>query len=160
MRQPSPKLLLFFLVALGAGYAISFVIMTLILDTPLRLYGFGNLSLVALLIAFLLTLWLDRPFELGLFKWPLPKPKTDSKSGEMIAAQPQAGLEESLPQIQIPKGAAFPHEIPSEHWNVDFGDGKQVYQGAELPIWILAGWAIFIIWAIVYMISGLPTFHY
>jgi tryptophan-rich sensory protein len=34
---------------------------------------------------------------------------------------------------------------------------KQTYQGAELPIWLLAGWAIFILWAIIYLMSGLPS---
>jgi len=40
---------------------------------------------------------------------------------------------------------------------VDFGDGKQVYEGSSLPMWILAGWATFIIWAVVYLVAGLPT---
>ncbi len=157
MRQPTSRLLIFFLLTLGVGYAISFVIMIVVLDTSLRLYGFGNLTLVALLIASLLLVWLDKPFELGLFKWPTPKPKVDKKSEP---AYTPTTLEQVMPEIRVPKGAVFPHEIPSEHWDVDFGDGKQVYQGAELPIWILAGWAAFIIWAVVYLISGLPTFHY
>ena len=50
----------------------------------------------------------------------------------------------------------FPHEIPSEHWDVDFGDGEEVYEGTTLPIWLLAGWAIFILWAVIYLVVGLP----
>ena len=52
----------------------------------------------------------------------------------------------------------FPHDIPTEHWDIDFGDSKQTYQGADLPIWILVGWATFIIWAIIYLFSGLSEF--
>ena len=51
----------------------------------------------------------------------------------------------------------FPHDIPTEHWDVDFGNSHDVYEGTALPIWILAGWAAFILWAIVYLFSGLPT---
>lgn len=155
MRQPSPKLIVFFLLAMGAGYGLSYVVMTYVLDTPLRLYGFGNLTAIAFLFAVLMVIWLDKPFDLGFFKWPKPKPQD-----EQVQTYAQVNLEERDIQIHIPRGSVFPHEVPSEHWGVDFGDSKQVYQGAELPMWILAGWAIFIIWAIVYLISGLPTFHY
>jgi hypothetical protein len=160
MRQPTQKLIIFALVALGAGYAVSFVIMTFILDAPLRLYGFGNLTLVALLVAFLLIVWLDKPMDLGFFKWREVQPKAEKKSADAVASPPLAGQQEPPLQVQIPQGTMFPHETPSEHWDVNFGDGKQVYQGADLPIWILAGWAAFIIWAVIYLISGLPTFHY
>ncbi|HMQ56580.1 MAG TPA: hypothetical protein PKE64_01985 [Anaerolineae bacterium] len=56
------------------------------------------------------------------------------------------------------KGALFPHEVPTEHWDADFGDPKKVYQGHDLPMWILAGWATFIIWALVYLYAGLSEF--
>lgn len=59
---------------------------------------------------------------------------------------------------QFIKGAWFPHEVPTNHWKADFGDPKTVYQGAELPVWILAGWAVFIIWALVYLWFGLSEF--
>jgi len=160
MRQPSQKLIIFAVVALGAGYAVSFAVMTFILDAPLRLYGFGNLTLVALLVAFLLIVWLDKPMDLGFFKWPVAKPRAEKKSVESVPSRSQVSQEESAGPIQISKGTIFPHETPSEHWEVNFGDGKQVYQGADLPIWILAGWAAFILWAVIYLISGLPTFHY
>ncbi|MCK6628554.1 MAG: hypothetical protein L6R45_25675 [Anaerolineae bacterium] len=156
MRQPSQKLIIFFIVALGAGYAVSFGIMTFILDAPLRLYGFGNLTLVALLVAGLLLIWFDKPMELGLFKWPAPKPKTE----QTVQTVQRAASIDPAAQVDSPKGTMFPHETPTEHWDVNFGDSKQVYQGADLPVWILAGWAAFIIWAVVYLISGLPTFHY
>ncbi|NJN94286.1 MAG: hypothetical protein HC875_09450 [Anaerolineales bacterium] len=67
---------------------------------------------------------------------------------------------DSSAQVNIPKGSGFPHETPTDHWDINFGDSEQVYQGTDLPVWILAGWAAFIIWAVVYLISGLPTFHY
>jgi hypothetical protein len=51
----------------------------------------------------------------------------------------------------------FPHEAPIEHWEADFGDSKQVYEGTALPLWLLAGWAVFILWAVVYLLFGLPT---
>lgn len=159
MRQPSQKLIIFFIVALGAGYAVSFGIMTFILDAPLRLYGFDNLTLVALLVAGLLLVWFDKPMELGLFKWPASKPKTEQT---VQAVQTSASIDPASAAMQVssPKGTVFPYEPPTEHWDVNFGDSKQVYQGTDLPVWILAGWAAFIIWAVVYLISGLPTFHY
>jgi hypothetical protein len=55
------------------------------------------------------------------------------------------------------EGSYFPYETQTEHWNVDFADTHQVYEGTALPVWILAGWAAFIIWAVLYLIAGLPT---
>ncbi len=159
MRQPSQKLIIFFIVALGAGFAVSFGIMNLILDAPLRLYGYLNLTVVALLVAALLVIWFDKPMELGLFKWPAPKPKVESSH---VVARSSAGSDSSEvepPVVTISKGG-FPHEKPTDHWDINFGDSEQVYQGTDLPAWILAGWAAFIIWAVIYLISGLPTFHY
>lgn len=157
MRRPTQKAILFFLVALGAGYAISIGIMVGLLNTEMRLYGFANVSLIALLIAFILLVWFDKPFELKLFDWPEEKPETEKKQA-VDGAQPPASGEGSLPQIgEIPPGSMFPHERPTEHWDADFGNPKQVYEGTALPIWLLAGWAIFIIWAVVYLVSGLPT---
>jgi hypothetical protein len=112
---------------------------------------------VALLIAVLLLIWLDRPFELKLFDWPEPQPKTDTPRRE--SGEPDSGQITALEgtDVTVRQGAMFPHEAPSDHWNVDFGNGKQVYQGSDLPIWLLAGWATFIIWAVVYLVAGLPT---
>jgi hypothetical protein len=152
---------MFFVVALLAGYAVSYALMALVLQAPLYLYGFLNLTVVALLIAILLTVWLDKPLDLGLFKWPAPKPKKEKPATPAPAVTPvesangdQPGI---APQTQLVRGGLFPYEVPSEHWTVDFSDGEKVYQGADLPIWILAGWAIFIIWAVVYLFSGLET---
>ena len=61
-------------------------------------------------------------------------------------------------QPKFVSGALFPHEVPSEHWDVYFADSKQVYQGSVLPLWLLAGWAAFIIWALVYLYYGLGQF--
>jgi hypothetical protein len=144
VRRPSQKAILFFVAALVVGYVISIGIMIGLLNTELRLYGFGNVSLVALLIAFVLLVWLDKPFELKLFEWPAEKPKTE-----------ETPTQREKPSAQT--RPVFPHEIPTEHWEADFADPKQVYEGTALPIWLLAGWAIFIIWAVVYLVSGLPT---
>lgn len=143
MRRPTRKAILFFFVTLIIGYAVSFGVMAGLLNTELRLYGFFNLSLVAFLIAFTLLVWLDKPLDLKLFQWPEATPEFEEE--QPATAKPGAD-----------PGTMFPHEVPSEHWQVDFGDPKQVYQGTDLPIWLLAGWAIFIIWAVVYLVSGLP----
>ena len=73
-------------------------------------------------------------------------------------ATQEKGQESITEQAQTSTSAQylFPHEAPSDHWNVDFGDGKKVYEGSALPVWILAGWAIFILWAVIYLVSGLP----
>ena len=75
------------------------------------------------------------------------------------AVQPKAEPEtpEPFQPDKEPSTSPFPHEKPSEHWDIDFSDSKQSYEGADLPVWILAGWAAFIIWAVVYLYSGLPT---
>jgi hypothetical protein len=150
MRQPTAKAIFFFLGILGVGYAIGLPVMTGILQMPLNLVNFLNLSAFAFLFAVLMTIWLDRPLELELFKWVPPATVTPP-----VPAQEPSPAPDYYPRVE--PGHLFPHETPSEHWDVDFGDGKQVYQGSELPLWILAGWAVFIIWAIVYLVSGLPT---
>lgn len=69
MRRPSARLIIVFIVNLLIGYGISWWIMTGILQTEFRLFGFGNLSIVALLIAVILTTLLDSPLKLGAFRW-------------------------------------------------------------------------------------------
>jgi hypothetical protein len=157
VRRPTKKAILFFGLALGTGFTVSWIVMTFILGAPLRLYGFVNLFMVALLIAFLLVIWLDRPFELKLFQWPEPQPPPEHEEQEQ-APVPQAETTEPefVQSVPVAKDSMFPHELPSEHWGVDFGDSKQTYEGMALPIWLLAGWAAFIIWAVVYLVSGLP----
>lgn len=71
------------------------------------------------------------------------------------ATSPTAPSTASTYQPKFVSGALFPHEIPSEHWDADYGDSKQAYQGTTLPLWLLAGWAAFIIWALVYLYYGL-----
>lgn len=56
-----------------------------------------------------------------------------------------------------PADQPFPYEAQSDHWDADFSNSKEVYQGMALPVWILAGWAVFIIWAIVYLTAGART---
>jgi hypothetical protein len=154
MRRPTKRAILFFILALGTGYTISWILMSWLLAAPLRLYGYVNLSLVALLIAALLLVWLDKPFELRLFDWPEERPVDEQK--QPVAPEPESTETVAVADTKVRKGAMFPHEVPSEHWDIDYGDSKQTYQGADLPIWILAGWATFILWAVVYLVSGLP----
>jgi len=155
VRRPTQKAILFFGLALGTGFTVSWIVMNFILGAPLRLYGFINLFMVALLIAILLMIWLDRPFELKLFEWPEPQAEPEEKR-QTPAPQVEPAETEMVQSARIVKGSMFPHELPSEHWDVDFGDSKQTYQGTALPIWLLAGWAAFIIWAVIYLVSGLP----
>lgn len=69
-------------------------------------------------------------------------------------------VEEAVP-MQTDAGSdgsySFPVEAQTEHWEVDFSDSKQVYEGMSLPVWILAGWAVFIIWAVIYLTAGVRT---
>lgn len=67
------------------------------------------------------------------------------------AKAPITNPDSILPPRQVP------YEPQSEHWDADFGNSKEVYQGTALPAWILAGWAIFIIWAIIYLTAGVRT---
>lgn len=155
MRRPTRKAILFFFLALGAGYLISFGVMVGLLNTELRLYGFINVTLVAALIAFILLVWLDKPFNLKLFEWPEEKPQVERKAffePEEIPTDQRTTIQTT----EVISGGMFPHEVPSEHWDIDFGDNKQTYQGTDLPIWLLAGWAAFILWAVIYLVSGLP----
>jgi len=165
MQQPKLKAIVFFLGVLGVGYAIGIPVMTGIMGVSFSPISIANLSAFAFLFAILLTVWLDKPFELELFKWPEKKPEKTPPPAQPAQppeaapppAQPEAGPEAAPEEkSKVPFGALFPHERPSEHWTADFADNKQVYEGSDLPIWILAGWAIFIIWAVVYLVSGLP----
>ena len=70
MRHPGKRLVITFIVSLIFGYGISWSIMVGLLDTPYRLYGFGNLTIVAILVAILLVVFLDGPLNLGTFDWP------------------------------------------------------------------------------------------
>ncbi|RME50441.1 MAG: hypothetical protein D6796_02930 [Caldilineae bacterium] len=155
MRRPNRKLILFFLVSLGAGYAVSVGLM-FALGAEYRFYGFVPLTLVAVLVALILVIAFDKPFELGMFEWPPEKPPAPKKPlfEPETAASGEEGAE-IAPSKVIP-GAIFPYEVPTDHWEVDFNDSKQSYEGTALPVWLLAGWAAFILWAIIYLIVGLP----
>jgi hypothetical protein len=69
----------------------------------------------------------------------------------------QPGEAQAQPASTSPSTPLFPHDIPSEHWDVDFSNSKETYQETDLPVWILAGWATFILWAIIYLFSGLSA---
>lgn len=167
MRQPTTKAIVFMIGALAVGYALAIPFVTGALQTPITVTSFANISAFAILFTVVVTIWLDRPLELELIKWPEKKPKVEQPPETLpqaieppVAPEPVEVEPQQTTNGQIPKitpGGLFPHETPTEHWNVDFGDSKQVYEGTDLPVWILAGWAAFIIWAVVYLISGLPT---
>ena len=72
MTRPNARLIVAFLISLAIGYLISWGIMMGILGTELRLYGFGNLTIVAFLVAFILITVLDSPLKLGTFNWNEP----------------------------------------------------------------------------------------
>jgi cytochrome c oxidase subunit 1 len=74
MRHPTKRLVLAFIASLIIGYGASFGLMAGVLKAPLRLYGFTNLSLVALLVAVVLIIFLDTPLQLRAFAWPKPDP--------------------------------------------------------------------------------------
>jgi len=158
MRRLNRKLVLFFLVSLGAGYAVSVGLMYL-LGAELRFYGFGTLTLVAVLVALILVIAFDKPFELGMFEWPsekppAPPPPKGSKPESGTTAGGEGGP--TLSSMKMISGTIFPYEAPTDHWEIDFNDSQQSYEGTALPIWLLAGWAAFILWAIIYLIVGLP----
>ena len=77
MRHVNNRLLIAAFVCLGAGYIVSWAIMSLMLDTTLRLYGFTYLSVVAVLLAILLLVLLDKPLKLGLFEFPKGEKKKE-----------------------------------------------------------------------------------
>jgi hypothetical protein len=163
MRKPTAQAIAFFFGALAVGYALATPIMTGILQIPVTPTSLANLTAFAILFAVILTIWLDRPLELELIKWPerkakaeKPQPPPQPEPAEQPSAAPQPVVMQQT-TLSIPAGTLFPHEAPSEHWDVDYGDSQQVYQGTDLPVWILAGWAAFILWAVIYLFSGLPT---
>lgn len=85
MRRPSKRLIIAFLVSLLVGYGVSAAIMIGVLKAPLRLYGFGNLTYVALLVAIVLLIFLDSPLQLRTFDWPKP----DERKAKPAAAKKQ-----------------------------------------------------------------------
>ncbi len=77
MRRPSKRLLITAIISLIVGFAVSWSIMVFVLDTELRLYGWTYLTAVAVFVAFLAVMFLDKPLNLGLFDWPEPKEKKE-----------------------------------------------------------------------------------
>ncbi len=166
MNKPQLKAIVFFLGILGTGYALAIPLATGLFGSPFNPLIFANITAFAFLFAVVMTVLLDRPLELELFKWPEKKPKAErpqpvvTPSAQVQTTAPveiQQKQTSTLPVSSSPSTSLFPHETPTEHWDVDFGDSKQVYQGSDLPVWILAGWAIFIIWGVIYLLAGLPT---
>ncbi|HXV45026.1 MAG TPA: cbb3-type cytochrome c oxidase subunit I, partial [Anaerolineae bacterium] len=100
MRRPSKRLITAFLVSLLGGYAISWIIMAVILEAPLRLYGFGNLTYVALTVAVLLLIFLDAPLQLRTFDWP----KADeAKKEKKVSTKQYTGLMDWLTTVDHKK---------------------------------------------------------
>jgi hypothetical protein len=146
MKGISLRAIMLFFISIAAGYGAMVVIVAVILGHDPREYNFGTLTLLALVIGALLMVIFRTLFELDLTELTGTQRGVEyefTETGELVPKQPRQPL--------------FPYEEPSEHWDIDFGDSKQTYQGAELPIWLLAGWAIFILWAIIYLMSGLPS---
>ena len=166
MNQPKLKALVFFIGMLLVGYALAIPLFTAVFQMLVGPVLFLNLTACAILFAVVMTILLDRPMELELFKWPEKKPDINPEQflpplpSPTVESQPEVAPQPVTP-IQSTEPTAsqrlFPHDTPTEHWNIDFGDSKQAYQGSDLPVWILAGWAIFIIWSILYLAAGLPT---
>ena len=162
MNKPQAKAIFFFLGMLVVGFVIGIQVVSalrLVMNTG----GIATLTILAVIFALLMTIFFDKPFELELIKWPEKKPEEEAEdqpneTQPLPTQQPeQAEVGEAIEAPKIVKGALFPHEIPTPHWDVDFSNNKQTYEGSDLPIWILAGWAIFIIWGIIYLVAGLPT---
>ena len=70
MLRPTSRFLITSLLSALVGYVISWAIMVFVLDTELRLYGWFYLTAVALLAAFTILMFLDRPLNLRMFDWP------------------------------------------------------------------------------------------
>ena len=162
MNKPQAKAIFFFLGMVGVGYVIGIQVMTA-LGLGMSTGRFINLTILAIIFAVLMTIFFDKPFELELIKWPEKQPEEEieaqvsDKGQPATTPHPKQGEGVEIEGPKLIKGALFPHEIPTPHWDVDFSNNKQTYEGSALPIWILAGWAVFIIWAIVYLVIGLPT---
>lgn len=167
MKQPTQRAVFFFFGCLIMGYALLIPLLPA-WQIPLGLNTLANLTIILLPVALLLLILFDKPLNLGLINWsarpaqvdkpatPLPPPQPIEASFSPAQPEPQEATGGQI--LKIPLGSMFPHEPPSEHWEADFSDSKQVYQGTDLPVWILAGWAVFIVWAVIYLLSGLPTF--
>ncbi|HXV42580.1 MAG TPA: cytochrome c [Anaerolineae bacterium] len=73
MERPNARLIIVSLFSLAAGYVIAWWIMAGLLGTQLRLFGFLNLSIIAILVAFVLIILLDSPLKLRAFNWAWPE---------------------------------------------------------------------------------------
>jgi cytochrome c oxidase subunit 1 len=70
MRRPSKRLVIASIISLLLGYAIAWAIMTFVLGSELRLFGFDYLSGIALLVTVIIIIFLDGPLKLRAFDWP------------------------------------------------------------------------------------------
>lgn len=48
-------------------------------------------------------------------------------------------------------GTIFPYVDNTQHWDIDYNDTSQSYEGSALPPWILGGFTLFVLWSIVYL---------
>lgn len=55
---------------------------------------------------------------------------------------------------EIP-GTYFPYVDNKQHWDIDYNDTKYSYEGSALPAWVLAGFAVYVLWSIIYLIVAL-----
>jgi hypothetical protein len=80
----------------------------------------------------------------------------DTPTPDAAPAPLDAPAAESTPAYGTElEGTYFPYIDNARHWDVDFNDTHQSYEGDALPGWLLAGWAAFIVWAIAYLILAL-----
>lgn len=156
MKQSSNKLVIFVLASSLASFGIAFLIVD-IQNLSIIAYGVGKFGFVALTVLFLfvaLAVLFDGPLGLGLLTW-LDK-ETEPEILHLEASDLEAPMAKTWAEGERKGSFEFPYEDQAEHWNIDFSDSKKTYEGADLPLWLLAGWAAFVIWAVVYLISGLP----
>lgn len=52
-------------------------------------------------------------------------------------------------------GTIFPYIDNSHHWDIDYNDTNQSYEGSVLPPWILGGFAVYVLWSIIYLLVAL-----
>ncbi len=49
----------------------------------------------------------------------------------------------------------FPYVDNKQHWDIDYNDTNHSYEGSALPAWVLAGFAVYVLWSIIYLIIAL-----
>ena len=155
MRRPSTRLIVVALLGLAVGYAVAWGIMVGVLKTELRLFGFGNLSATAILLAIIFITLLDAPLKLRVFEWeeafwpkgediawPEPRPKKSgswfSRVGNSLKVSSFvvlivgliAGFASLIPQVESPAPQSL--EISGDLSGPELAElGDQVFRSPE-----------------------------